>query len=134
MPTKRRKRQINFEYIVNLIWKKRFYVLIPLTISLAFGLQLSFLMPKIYEARTMILVEPQRVPGDYVRAIVPQDIRSRICFVQAPGDDGFTFAEHGSLMSSQFTAPVSGQPFQEAVIVTRQAFTPMSCRSHAWSW
>jgi polysaccharide chain length determinant protein (PEP-CTERM system associated) len=78
MPTKRRKRQINLEYIVNLIWKKRFLVLIPLTVSLASGLLLSFLMPKIYEARTMILVEPQRVPGEYVRAIVPQDIRSRI--------------------------------------------------------
>jgi len=69
---------LNLAYLSNLAWQKRFHILIPLISSLAAGLLLAFLLPKVYEARTLILVEPQRVPGEYVRAIVPQDIRSRI--------------------------------------------------------
>ena len=74
----RRKRQLSFEYFCNLAWRRRFYILIPLIGSLAAGLLLALLLPKVYEARTLILVEPQRVPSEYVRAIVSQDIRSRI--------------------------------------------------------
>ena len=74
----RRKRSINFEYLCNLAWQKRFHILIPFICSLMIGIVLSYRLPKIYEAKTLILVEPQRVPGEFVRNIVPQDIRSRI--------------------------------------------------------
>ena len=74
----RRKRQLNLDYLSNVAWQKRFHVLIPLITSLAAGLLLALQLPKVYEARTLILVEPQRVPGEFVRPIVPQDIRSRI--------------------------------------------------------
>ncbi len=73
-----RKRHYSLEYLVDLACKKRFYIVIPLIIATAAGLALSLILPKIYEAGTLILVEPKRVPGEYVRAIVPQDIRSRI--------------------------------------------------------
>ncbi len=73
-----RKRRLNLNYLLDLAWQKRFHILVPLIVSLAAGLLLAFLLPKVYEARTLILVEPQRVPGEYVRAIVPQDIRTRI--------------------------------------------------------
>ena len=42
------------------------------------GLSMFVRLPKVYEARTLILVEPQRVPGEYVRSLVPQDMSSRI--------------------------------------------------------
>jgi polysaccharide chain length determinant protein (PEP-CTERM system associated) len=74
----RRNRQWNWEYLSNLVWQKRFHIFIPLIGSLIAGLSMAYLLPKVYEARTLILVEPQRVPGEYVRAIVPQDIRARI--------------------------------------------------------
>ena len=74
----RRKRQFSFEYLCNLAWQRRFHVLMPLIVSLIGGLLLAFLLPKAYEARTLILVEPQRVPSEFVRAIVSQDIRARI--------------------------------------------------------
>jgi polysaccharide chain length determinant protein (PEP-CTERM system associated) len=74
----RRKRQFNLEYLCNLAWQRRFHVLMPMIVSLTAGLLLALFLPKAYEARTLILVEPQRVPSEYVRAIVPQDIRSRI--------------------------------------------------------
>jgi polysaccharide chain length determinant protein (PEP-CTERM system associated) len=72
------KKQLNLEHLCNLAWQKRFHILIPLVGALAVGLLLAFLLPKVYEARTLILVEPQQVPSEYVRAIVAQDIRSRI--------------------------------------------------------
>ncbi len=74
----RRKRSINFEYLFNLAWQKRFHILVPFICSLMIAIVSVYLLPKIYEAKTLILVEPQRVPGEFVRNIVPQDIRSRI--------------------------------------------------------
>ena len=38
--------------------------------------------PKIYEAKTLILVEPQAVPGDVVKPIVSKDMSSRIATIK----------------------------------------------------
>ena len=78
MSTARRKRPFNIEYLSNLLWQKRFYFIVPSIISLMIGMISALLLPRVYEAKTLILVEPQRVPGEYVRAIVAQDIRGRI--------------------------------------------------------
>jgi polysaccharide chain length determinant protein (PEP-CTERM system associated) len=42
------------------------------------GIYLAVTLPKIYEAKTLILVLPQRVPSNYVQSIVTTDIDSRI--------------------------------------------------------
>ena len=66
------------ECSIDLVSKKRFHILIPFCLSMLVGLLLFVRLPKIYEARTLILVESQRVPGEYVRALVPQDMSTRI--------------------------------------------------------
>ena len=45
---------------------------------MAAGMFLSIKLPKIYEASTLILVMPQRVPSNFVQSIVTTDIDSRI--------------------------------------------------------
>jgi polysaccharide chain length determinant protein (PEP-CTERM system associated) len=42
------------------------------------GIYYAIALPKIFEANTLILVEPQRVPSNYVKSIVSSDIESRI--------------------------------------------------------
>jgi polysaccharide chain length determinant protein (PEP-CTERM system associated) len=42
------------------------------------GIYLAITLPKIYEASTLIMVEPQEVPSNFVRSIVTADVRSRI--------------------------------------------------------
>lgn len=66
------------EYFIDLVSRKRFLILIPFCLSMLIGLSMFVRLPKVYEARTLILVEPQRVPGEYVRSLVPQDMSSRI--------------------------------------------------------
>ena len=66
------------EYFIDLVSRKRFLILIPFCLSMLIGLSMFLRLPKVYEARTLILVEPQRVPGEYVRSLIPQDMSSRI--------------------------------------------------------
>lgn len=61
-----------------IISRRRWYLFSAMVIALATGSYLAITLPKIYSARTVILVEPQRVPQNYVKSIVSDDINSRI--------------------------------------------------------
>jgi polysaccharide chain length determinant protein (PEP-CTERM system associated) len=65
-------------YYVRLVIKHRWLVIIPFCLAMAAGIYLALTMPRIYQANTLILVEPQRVPTNFVKSIVSQDIESRI--------------------------------------------------------
>jgi polysaccharide chain length determinant protein (PEP-CTERM system associated) len=58
--------------------RRRWFIIISFSVSMIIGIYLTFTLPKIYSASTLILVEPQRVPSNYVRSIVTSDIDSRI--------------------------------------------------------
>jgi polysaccharide chain length determinant protein (PEP-CTERM system associated) len=66
------------DYYFGLVKKKRWLLIIPFCLAMSAGIFLAFILPPIYEANTMILVEPQRVPKNYVQSVVTQDIGSRI--------------------------------------------------------
>ena len=65
-------------YVVDLIMRRRWLIMIPLSIALISGIYLAVALPKIFEAKTLILVEGQRVPQDYVQSIVTEDTAQRI--------------------------------------------------------
>jgi polysaccharide chain length determinant protein (PEP-CTERM system associated) len=64
--------------IIEIIIKRRWYIIISFWLSMIAGICLAFTLPKIYSAQTLILVQPQRVPDNYVRSVVSTDIDSRI--------------------------------------------------------
>jgi len=66
------------KYIIDLVVKRRWIVILPFCLSILSGMFLAVVSPRVYEAETMILVEPQRVPSDYVKSIVSTDISSRV--------------------------------------------------------
>ncbi len=66
------------EQIIEIIIRRRWLIIIPLCITLSFGLVQCFISPRTYEAFTSILVQPQSVPGSYVRSVVTMDINARI--------------------------------------------------------
>jgi polysaccharide chain length determinant protein (PEP-CTERM system associated) len=66
------------DYYVGLVLRRRWLVIVPFCMAMAIGLYLSFTLPPVYEASTLILVEPQRVPSEFVKSIVSTDIDSRI--------------------------------------------------------
>lgn len=66
------------DHYIELALKHRWYLIIPFCLSMAIGITLIFVLPKMYEASTLILVRPQSVPTDYVQSIVTSDIEARL--------------------------------------------------------
>ena len=58
--------------IIDIAIRRRWLILIPLFFALIYGIYYAFTAPKIYEATTLVMVEPQRVPEDYVRPAVTE--------------------------------------------------------------
>ena len=66
------------EVVIDIIIKRRWFIIIPFCLSLMVGIYQAITLPKIFEAETLILVEAQRVPQEYVKSVVSIDISSRI--------------------------------------------------------
>jgi len=66
------------EEIIEIILRRRWYIIIPFCLSMMIGIYFALTLPKVYSARTLILLQPQRVPADYVRTVVSIDIDSRM--------------------------------------------------------
>ncbi|KPJ75279.1 MAG: hypothetical protein AMJ54_15430 [Deltaproteobacteria bacterium SG8_13] len=66
------------EDILGIVSRRRWHILVPLFFAVAAGIYLAFTLPKIYEARTLILVQEQRVPSDFVRSVVTEDADARL--------------------------------------------------------
>jgi len=66
------------DQLIEIIIRRRWFLIVPFCISMLIGIYLALFLPKTYEASTLILIEVQRVPTDYVRSIVSSDIDSRI--------------------------------------------------------
>lgn len=66
------------EHIIEIALKRRWYIIIPFCLSMLAGIYLAVSLPRLYESKTLIFVQPQRVPTDFVRSIISVDIDSRI--------------------------------------------------------
>jgi polysaccharide chain length determinant protein (PEP-CTERM system associated) len=70
--------QIKPDYIIDVLIRGRWFLIVPLCITLTLGLGKTLTSNKIYEAGTMILVQPQRVPTSYIKSVVSSTIGERI--------------------------------------------------------
>jgi protein tyrosine kinase modulator len=66
------------DQILEIIIRRRWLIIIPLCLVLTAGFFYTLTAPKTYEASTTILIQPQKVPTDYVRSIVTVDPQQRI--------------------------------------------------------
>jgi uncharacterized protein involved in exopolysaccharide biosynthesis len=64
--------------IIDIVIKRRWVVIFPFLIAMIAGIVLSVKLPRIYEASTLILIQPQKVPQNYVQSIVTSDPGERI--------------------------------------------------------
>ena len=53
---------LNIGYYLTLVSRRRWFIIVPFCLAMIVGMVLAVKLPKIYEASTMILVQPQRVP------------------------------------------------------------------------
>ena len=62
----------------DIILRRKYWIIIPFLLTVLLGLVYLMFAPKVYEAETLILVQPQRVPEEYVRSIVSSSIEDRL--------------------------------------------------------
>ena len=64
--------------IIDIAIRRRWYILTPLFLTLIFGIYYAFTAPKIYEATTLVMVEPQQVPKEFRPVVVTDDAESML--------------------------------------------------------
>ena len=69
---------IKLGYLVDILLRRRWFIIIPFCLSMITGIYFALTLPEIYSSKTLILIQPQRVPTDYVRSIVSSGIETRI--------------------------------------------------------
>ena len=69
---------LNIGYYLTLVSRRRWFIIVPFCLAMIVGMVLAVKLPKIYEASTLILVQPQRVPEKMVAPVVDSDIENRI--------------------------------------------------------
>ena len=70
--------KIKPEQILEIILKRHWFIIIPFSIAMIIGTITAITLPRVYEAKTVILVQPQKVPSNIVQDIVSSDINARI--------------------------------------------------------
>jgi len=66
------------EVIIEIISRRRWYIIIPFCLSMIAGICSIFILPKIYTSSTLILIQPQKMPEEFVQSLVSTDLDSRI--------------------------------------------------------
>ena len=64
---------ISLNDIINMAIRRRWVILIPLFITIISGIYIAATTPKTYEASTLVIVQPQQVPKDFVRPAVAEE-------------------------------------------------------------
>jgi len=72
------EKNFNIQEYLEIALRRKWYILIPLVISILFSFPVYKYLPKIYKTTTLILVQPQKVPESYVRSIITAPITERL--------------------------------------------------------
>ena len=70
----------NFDFTkyLDMAVRRKWWIIIPFLVVLLGGLTFCLVCPKTYEAKTLILVQPQKVPQEYVRNIISTTVEDRL--------------------------------------------------------
>ncbi|MCF8075838.1 MAG: protein GumC [Desulfotignum sp.] len=72
------QKPIKPEEILEIIVRRKWLIILPVCCFLTLGVVLTLTAPKTYQASTLILVQQQSVPSEYVRSVVTSSINQRI--------------------------------------------------------
>lgn len=70
--------KINVEPYVDALLRRKWWIVAPVVLAVIGGALYAKITPKTYEASTLILVEPQRIPTNYVQPTVTESVQSRL--------------------------------------------------------
>ena len=67
---------------LEIAYRHRWWIIVPIVLSLFAAASLVHVLPKWYRSSTLILVEPQKVPPEYVRVAVTGSTEDRLSTIQ----------------------------------------------------
>ncbi len=70
--------KIELRPYLDMAWRRKWWIVVPLLLTLIAGAAYLDRSPRVYRASTMVLVEAQRVPSDFVPSTVTDDLQSRM--------------------------------------------------------
>ncbi|MBW2573842.1 MAG: protein GumC, partial [Deltaproteobacteria bacterium] len=71
-------KEIHPKDIIEIVLRRRWWIIVTFCLSMIVGICLAVMLPRIYSAKTIILIQPQKVPANYVQSVVTMDIDSRL--------------------------------------------------------
>lgn len=71
-------REMGFEEYLQILWRRLWLIVLPAVLGLLAAYGYSQTIPDRYSSQTLVLVEGQRVPDDFVRSVVREEINSRL--------------------------------------------------------
>jgi len=70
--------KLDFQPYFEVAWRRKWWIVIPFILILTLGAGYLYVSPKMYRATTLILVEAQRVPENYVQSTITESLQSRL--------------------------------------------------------
>ena len=68
----------DLHHYVDFALRRKWYIVVPLVLSMLGSVAVYKMLPKIYKASTLILVQSQRVPENYVRPTVTDSMANQL--------------------------------------------------------
>ncbi|HLG22956.1 MAG TPA: Wzz/FepE/Etk N-terminal domain-containing protein, partial [Candidatus Manganitrophaceae bacterium] len=67
---------------IGILWRQKIWIVIPTVAGILVSIFLALYLPKIYRSTTLILVEAQKVPEEYVKSAVSGTVEGRLSTIQ----------------------------------------------------
>ena len=68
----------DIRYYLDLIWRKKFYFLIPMVLVFLVAFAVAVKLPSIYSSQATVLIEAQNIPEEFVRTTVTGYVEERL--------------------------------------------------------
>ncbi|HET7206872.1 MAG TPA: Wzz/FepE/Etk N-terminal domain-containing protein [Terriglobales bacterium] len=75
-------RELTMDDYVGMLRRRMWVILVPALIAPAIGFGVSYFFPPKYTSTTTVIIEAPKVPGDYVKPVVTEDVLGRIASLQ----------------------------------------------------
>jgi polysaccharide chain length determinant protein (PEP-CTERM system associated) len=72
------EKPLDIRHYIEIALRRKWYIIIPLVLSVLGSITVYKKLPKIYEATTLILLQSQKIPTEYVRTTITDTISSRL--------------------------------------------------------
>lgn len=75
-------REFTFDDYMAILRRRLWVILVPAVLGPILALAVAFFLPQKFESRTLILVEQQKVPEDFVKSVVVDELNNRIATIR----------------------------------------------------